>query len=233
MAKNDSARERIIEARGVAKEYVDGERRLRVLSGVDVDVHAGEFISIVGESGSGKSTLLHILGGLDSATEGTVMLRGEALHTMADRPLAMLRARQVGFVYQFHHLLPEFTALENVLLPGMIGGRAAADNVARAEGLLRQMGLGQRLDHRPSKLSGGEQQRVAIARALQNDPSVVLADEPTGNLDQKTSGEVLEFLISVTRETGKSLVMVTHDPAIADRADVCLRLKEGKIVPRK
>lgn len=233
MVNKAGNRERIIEARGVVKEYVDGERRLRVLSGVDVDVHAGEFISIVGESGSGKSTLLHILGGLDSATEGTVMLRGEALHTMADLPLAMLRARQVGFVYQFHHLLPEFTALENVLLPGMIAGRPAAENLNRAEGLLRQMGLAERLDHRPSKLSGGEQQRVAIARALQNDPSVVLADEPTGNLDQKTSGEVLEFLISVTRETGKSLVMVTHDPAIADQADVCLRIREGKIVPRK
>lgn len=229
MAKGEKGK-RILEATKVCKEYVDGERRLQVLSGVDLHVDGGEFVSIIGESGSGKSTLLHILGGLDIPSEGQVTLGEHRLHEMTDRQLATLRNIQVGFVYQFHHLLPEFTALENVMLPGMIGANPPGSVVAKAEGLLRQMGLGERLDHRPSKLSGGEQQRVAIARALQNDPMLVLADEPTGNLDQKTSGEVLEFLIKVTKESGKSLVMVTHDPAIAARADRCLRLKGGRLV---
>ncbi|CAN5463315.1 lipoprotein-releasing ABC transporter ATP-binding protein LolD [soil metagenome] len=222
----------ILTARGVEKEYIDGERKLRVLGGVDMDVRPGEFISIVGQSGSGKSTLLHILGALDRASSGTVKLADSDYSKMTDRQLARLRSKQVGFVYQFHHLLPEFTALENVFMPGMIARNAQAEIVPKAEELLRRVGLGERLDHRPAKLSGGEQQRVAIARAIINNPLLILADEPTGNLDSTTSGEVLDFLIEVTRNAGKSLLMVTHDQAIADRADQSFHLVGGMLRSR-
>ncbi len=224
MARQKSNGNTLLRAEGVAKEYIDGERKLTVLSGVDLEVHEGEFISIVGQSGSGKSTLLHILGALDRSTAGTVKLNDMDYAKLSDSQLARLRSTKVGFVYQFHHLLPEFTALENVMLPGMIARGSQADVIARAEDLLRKVGLGERLTHRPTKLSGGEQQRVALARALLNSPSVILADEPTGNLDIKTSTEVLDFLISITVEEGRSLVMVTHDQEIASRADRCFRL---------
>ncbi len=220
----------ILCASKVSKEYVDGERRLEVLKEVDLTFYEGEFVAIIGQSGSGKSTLLHILGGLDAPTEGTVQLHGVELSKVGDRQLASIRSQNIGFVYQFHHLLPEFTALENVLLPGMIAKRPMADSLARAEELLREVGLAERMDHRPTKLSGGEQQRVAIARALVNDPAVILADEPTGNLDTTTSGEVLNFLITTTVQTGKCLVMVTHDNSIARRADRCFRLEGGKLL---
>jgi len=224
--------EPILIAKGVQKEYLDGERRLTVLTGVDISISGGEFVSIIGQSGSGKSTLMHILGALDRQSAGTVSLGGQDYAKMSDRQLARLRSRQIGFVYQFHHLLPEFTALENVMMPGMISGEPTAEAAGRAEEMLRRVGLGQRLDHRPAKLSGGEQQRVALARALINNPTLVLADEPTGNLDTKTSAEVLEFMISITSAAGKSLVMVTHDEAIAKRADRQFTLTAGQLAER-
>jgi lipoprotein-releasing system ATP-binding protein len=220
-----------IVAKGVRKEFVDGERRLTVLAGVDLTIAEGEFVSIVGQSGSGKSTLLHLLGALDRPSSGTVVLAGQDVATQSDRALARLRSRHIGFVYQFHHLLPEFTALENVLMPGLIAGTAQKNALERATHLLEKVGLSERLHHRPSKLSGGEQQRVAIARALLNDPMVILADEPTGNLDAKTAGEVLDFLLSMTARAGKSLVMVTHDVEIAARANRTFHLRNGKFDP--
>jgi lipoprotein-releasing system ATP-binding protein len=223
----DDAMPPILIAKNITKEFIDGERRLRVLSGVNLEIHPGEFVSIIGQSGSGKSTLLHIIGALDKPTEGTVELLGQPYAQLSQKQLAAVRCRNVGFVYQFHHLLPEFTALENVLMPGLIDGRSQASAVERAMELLGKVGLAERLDHRPSKLSGGEQQRVAIARALLNDPAVVLADEPTGNLDTRTSGEVLQFLFDVTTGLGKSLVMVTHDNAIAARANRRFHLQDG------
>ncbi len=219
----------ILQASGLVREYLDGERRLRVLTGVDLEVRKGEFISIAGQSGSGKSTLLHLLGALDRASAGEVRLNGQDYRKLSDRQLARLRSEQIGFVYQFHHLLPEFTALENVLMPGLIQQRPQAEVVRRAEELLRSVGLGERMTHRPAKLSGGEQQRVALARALQNNPAIVLADEPTGNLDSETSRNVLEFLIEMTAGQGRSLVMVTHDASIAAQADRCFLLRDGKL----
>jgi lipoprotein-releasing system ATP-binding protein len=218
-----------LSARGITKEYIDGTRRLTVLMGVDLDVHQGEFISIVGQSGSGKSTLLHILGALDRPSGGSVRLGEWDYSGVSDRGLASMRSSAVGFIYQFHHLLPEFTALENVLLPGLIVRLPRSAAVEKAESLLRRVGLGDRLDHRPSKLSGGEQQRVALARALLNDPAVVLADEPTGNLDTRTASDALDVLVELTKGEGKSLVMVTHDESIARRADRQFLLKAGKL----
>lgn len=220
---------RVLAGEKISKEYIDGPRRLRVLSGVDFTVDAGEFVSIVGQSGSGKSTLLHILGGLDRPTSGRVFLGENDYSALSDRALAHLRSRRIGFIYQFHHLLPEFTALENVVLPGLIARGTRGEVVHRAEGILRRVGLGERLHHRPSKLSGGEQQRVALARALLNDPLIVFADEPTGNLDNQTSAEALDYLIETTTQEGKALVMVTHDSSIAARADRRFQLANGKI----
>ncbi len=219
----------ILRAEKVSRKYVDGERELNVLQDVDISIHEGEFVSIIGKSGSGKSTLLHILGALDRPTSGRVTLRDRDLSKATDRVLAIIRSEEVGFVYQFHHLLPEFTALENVLIPGMIAREAQKKNVERAEELLKFVGLEERMDHRPSKLSGGEQQRVALARALLNDPSIVVADEPTGNLDNQTSAEVMEFLLRSTQERKKSLIMVTHDEAIAKKADTCYHLQAGRL----
>ena len=223
----------VLTATGLMKEYIDGERKLRVLNGVDLQVMGGEFLSIIGQSGSGKSTLLHLLGALDRPTEGSVVLNGLDYASLSDRKLAALRSQEVGFIFQFHHLLPEFTALENVIMPGMIARRPQPDVVRRAEELLLRVGLKERMNHRPSKLSGGEQQRVAVARALLNNPTLVLADEPTGNLDAETSREVLELLIEITKGAGKSLVMVTHDLAIAAKADRALTLKQGRLVKGK
>ena len=223
----------VLSAKSVTREYVDGERKLEVLKGVDLDVHEGEFVSIIGQSGSGKSTLLHLLGALDRCSSGSVRLKDQDYVGLSDAALAKVRTAQVGFVYQFHHLLPEFTALENVMLPGMIARGSQGAVAERAQALLGKVGLAERLDHRPAKLSGGEQQRVALARALMNNPAVVLADEPTGNLDAKTSAEVLEFLINITVNEGKSLVMVTHDQSIARRANRCFHLQSGKLSSAK
>ena len=219
--------ETILSASNVSREYIDGERKLRVLQGIDLEIREGEFVGIVGQSGSGKSTLLHLLGALDRPSTGKVLLRGHDLSTLSDRRLADLRSREVGFVFQFHHLLHEFTALENVLMPGMIARRPQPEVVARAQELLHRVGLSERLHHRPSKLSGGEQQRVAVARALFSNPSIVFADEPTGNLDAQTGREVLELMIEITAKAGKALVMVTHDMDLARRADRLMTLRGG------
>jgi lipoprotein-releasing system ATP-binding protein len=222
--------ESIIECRGLHKAYDDGTRVLQVLRGADLDVRAGEIISIVGTSGAGKSTLLHLLGALDKPNEGSIRLRGQELGNLTSPELAAVRARSIGFIFQFHHLLAEFTALENVIIPGLMLKGNPAQLRDKAAQRLEALGLGNRLEHRPSKLSGGEQQRVALARALVNEPDVVLADEPTGNLDTETAEVVIELLWRNVRENHKSLVIVTHEPDIAKRADRCLRLKDGKLI---
>jgi len=225
MTNNDT----LLRAKGVTRTYRDGDRILPVLKGVDLELHRSEYISIVGQSGSGKSTLLHILGALDRATEGDVWLEGVAYSSLNARSLALVRANKVGFIYQFHHLLPDFTALENVFLPGMIARGNAPQLIARATQLLERVGLSERITHRPSRLSGGEQQRVALARALMNDPLVVLADEPTGDLDQKTGNEVMKVVLDETVGQGRSLVIVTHDPAVAGRAKRSFRIVDGML----
>ena len=231
--KPETATGALLVAEDVHKTYRDGERTLEVLTGTDFRVDRGEFVSIVGSSGSGKSTLLHILGALDFASSGTVSLNECNYSEFSASELAVLRAREVGFIYQFHHLLPEFNALENVMMPGMILRYPTGFLIERATQLLQNVGLGQRIQHRPAKLSGGEQQRVALARAIMNDPSIVLADEPTGDLDQKTGREVMDFVLSQTVEQGKSLVIVTHDPEVAARADRCYHLENGKLTEQK
>lgn len=221
-----------MECRGLHKAYNDGTRSLQVLRGADLDVRSGEIISIVGASGSGKSTLLHLLGVLDRPSEGRISLKGRELAELSSAELAEIRARSIGFIFQFHHLLAEFTALENVIIPGLMLKGVPAQLREKATQRLTALGLGDRLEHRPSKLSGGEQQRVALARALVNEPDVVLADEPTGNLDTETAEVVIDLLWRNVRENRKSLVIVTHEPDIAKRADRCLRLRDGKLIPQ-
>jgi len=200
--------------------------------GVDLKVGAGESVAIVGASGVGKSTLLHLLAGLDRPTSGVVLLNGEPYSSQNETETARIRATMIGIVYQFHHLLPEFTAEENVLMPGLVAGLPLREARQRAEERLIEVGLGDRRRHRPAKLSGGERQRVALARALMNDPSVVLADEPTGNLDADTARETIELLWQSTLAKGKSLVIVTHEPFIARRAGRIHRLEKGKLFDR-
>lgn len=222
----------VLEARGLRKVYQGGDGRpIQVLSGVDLDVARGEFIAIVGESGSGKSTLLHLLGGLDRPTEGTVALNGQQYHALSATDLAALRNASVGFVFQFHHLLRDFTAVENVMIPMQIAGTNFHDARLRAESLLGGVGLAARLHHRPSALSGGEQQRVAVARALATQPAVVLADEPSGNLDRPTAERLHELFGTLAREFQTALVVVTHNPALAARADRILAMHDGILAP--
>jgi lipoprotein-releasing system ATP-binding protein len=216
-----------IEARGLVKEFVDGPRTVRVLRGIDLVVAPGETVAIVGESGVGKSTLLHLLGGLERPSAGTVKVAGFDLSTKSERDIARFRNRQVGFVFQFHHLLPDFTALENVMMPCLIGGSTPAEAAERAQGLLERVGLKERLTHRPGELSGGEQQRVAVARAVVLRPAVVLADEPTGNLDPHTGDEVERLLLDLNREAGITCIVVTHNDRLAAAMDRTLRLAEG------
>jgi lipoprotein-releasing system ATP-binding protein len=201
-----------------------------VLKGVSLDVQAGELVAIVGPSGAGKSTLLHLLGGLERPTSGEIHYGERALETLDDQGLARFRNEQVGFVFQFHHLLPEFTALENVMLPRLIRREPAGTARAHARELLARVGLSARLQHRPGEMSGGEQQRVAIARALVGQPLVLLADEPTGNLDSKTGEEVFELLRELNRERRLTCLIVTHNEAIARRADRILHMLDGRIV---
>lgn len=229
-ARNPSA-PAVIEARDLHKVYHDGTRVLPVLRGADLDVYPGEVVSVVGLSGTGKSTLLHLLGALDRPTSGSIRLKGRELSGLSSRELAEVRCRAIGFIFQFHHLLAEFSALENVIAPGLILRRPLPELRQAATALLEAVGLGERLDHRPAKLSGGEQQRVALARALVNDPDVILADEPTGNLDPETAEAVIGLLWDNTRRRGKSLVIVTHDLRIAARADRQLTLRDGRLVP--
>jgi lipoprotein-releasing system ATP-binding protein len=220
-----------IVARGVRKSYVGGDgTRLQVLDGVDLEVRPGEMVSVIGQSGSGKSTLLHVLGALDHAEAGEVFVGGRKIASLKEEALAELRSRNVGFVFQFHHLLREFTALENVMMPQLIAGTAEGDARRRAEDLLEQIGLGARATHKPAQLSGGEQQRVAVARALANRPLALLADEPSGNLDPETSEKLHDMLFTVCREEGAAMVLVTHDLGLAARADRVLRLHGGQLV---
>ena len=222
----------VLIAQGVRKVYEGGDGTpLEVLAGVDLEVRRGEFVSIVGASGAGKSTLLHLLGALDRATEGRLALDGVEYALATDAELGELRNRKLGFIFQFHHLLREFTALENVMMPLLIGGQTDQAAEARARELLDVVGLSERLSHRPAALSGGEQQRVAVARALANDPDVVLADEPSGNLDHAHSERLHDLLASLTREFETALVVVTHNRLLAARADRVLAMEGGRLVP--
>ncbi len=200
---------------------------LTVLAGAELVVQKGTVVSIVGSSGSGKSTLLQILGGLDHPDRGRILVNGEDIHSLSEQKRAVLRAKVIGFVFQFHHLLPDFSALENVMIPGLIAGNRKAVAEERAKELLFDVGLGDRLTHRPAQLSGGEQQRIAVARALMNRPSLVLADEPSGNLDPRNARALEDLLWGLTREGGASLVIVTHDDDVARRADRLLKLSGG------
>ncbi|MBA4157709.1 MAG: ABC transporter ATP-binding protein [Gemmatimonadetes bacterium] len=227
-----SERHPAVVTRGLSKSYVGGDgARLDVLEDVDLEVAAGESIAVLGQSGAGKSTLLHLLGGLDRPTSGEVWLGEQRVTSLTEDRLARLRTERIGFVFQFHHLLREFTALENVMMPQLILGvsrRAARD---RALSLLEQVGLERRVEHKPAQLSGGEQQRVAVARALANRPVVLLADEPTGNLDPHTSDRLHDLLFDVSREHSSAMILVTHNLDLAARADRVLRVHEARLIP--
>jgi lipoprotein-releasing system ATP-binding protein len=217
----------------LVKEFVQGGVTLQVLRGASIRVQSGERIAIVGASGSGKTTLLQLLGGLDLPTHGTVGIAGSAMNRLNDTERGRLRNHAVGFVYQFHHLLPEFTALENVAMPLLVRRMAPRDAKLQAGALLSRVGLAERLQHRPSQLSGGERQRAAVARALVTRPKLVLADEPTGNLDGKNAAQVFELMLELNRELGTSLVIVTHDERLASRLDRVLTLADGILVERR
>jgi len=221
----------LVEAQQIAKEYADGPAVVRVLADLDLTVAEGERIAIVGESGVGKSTLLHLLGALDRPSAGRLLFDGEDVFTRGDAGLAEFRNREIGFVFQFHHLLADFTALENVMLPSLIGRRRAAVTRARAEELLARVGLADRLEHRPGQLSGGEQQRVAVARALVQRPRLLLADEPTGNLDPGTGEQVQQLLLELNHEHGAALVVATHNDRLAGAMERTLRLQGGRLHP--
>ena len=220
----------VLEAHALTKGYVGGDGALlHVLEGVDLSVTRGEMVAIIGASGAGKSTLLHLLGALDRPSAGSVVLDGEAVEGLTDEELAALRNRKVGFVFQFHHLLREFSALENVMLPQQIGGTETAAARRRAEALLARLGLAERMHHRPSQLSGGEQQRTAVARALATSPAVLLADEPSGNLDNRNAELLHDVLAELARDLGMGMVVVTHNQSLAARADRVLLLADGRV----
>ena len=219
----------VIRAEALAKTYAEGKMRTPVFDGLELEVQAGETVAIVGASGAGKSTLLHLLGGLDTPTSGEVYVAGQKMSALSDGARGQLRNRALGFVYQFHHLLPEFTALENVMMPVMLGGASVPAASQRAKALLEQVGLGHRIEHKPGELSGGERQRAAVARALVNQPGCVLGDEPTGNLDEKTAATVFELMLELNRAHKTSLVLVTHDRRLARKLDRVLELHEGKL----
>lgn len=219
----------IIEIRGLRKTYTQGEHIVHALSGVDLQIERGQFTSIMGPSGSGKSTMLHLMGGLDRPSEGSVLIGGQSIESLSDDQLSEFRRRKLGFIFQFFNLLPTLTAIENVALPLLLDGKPMRQIRPKAESLLEMMGLKDRMEHRPDQLSGGQMQRVAIARALVTDPLLILADEPTGNLDSATGTAVLEQLKRLVEERGQTVVMVTHDPKAASYADRRIVFRDGNI----
>jgi len=219
----------VLAAEGLGKTYAEGKLHTPVFDGLDFEVRAGETVAILGASGAGKSTLLHLLGGLDTPSAGEVFVAGQKMSALSNAARGTLRNRALGFVYQFHHLLPEFTALENVMLPALLSGASDTDATARAQGLLETVGLGHRLGHKPGELSGGERQRAAVARALVNKPACVLGDEPTGNLDERTAATVFELMLDMNRAQRTSLVLVTHDRRLARKLDRVMELHQGKL----
>ena len=219
----------VIRADNLGKTYAEGNLHTPVFDGLDVAIAPGETVAILGVSGAGKSTLLHLLGGLDTPTSGEVYVAGQKMSALSNAARGQLRNKALGFVYQFHHLLPEFTALENVMLPVLLGGADVVEANSRAKELLESVGLGHRLAHKPGELSGGERQRAAVARALVNKPACVLGDEPTGNLDEKTAAGVFALMLELNRAQKTSLVLVTHDRSLARRLDRVLELHEGKL----
>ncbi len=223
----------ILRTQNIIKSYQNTKKvKLEVLRSVDIEIESNKISVIVGASGAGKSTLLHIMGGLDRPDSGEVFFNDQNLFDLSDDKLARFRNKNVGFVFQFHHLLPEFTALENVSIPQMITGKSFAEASEKALGLLEAVGMKERMNHKPAELSGGEQQRVAVARALANDPDIILADEPTGNLDSENSEAVHKILIDLRDKMGKTFVIVTHNPGLVSLADRVYEMKDGKIISR-
>lgn len=218
---------KIISCQNISKRFKEGKLDVEVLRGITLDIHAGEKVAIVGSSGSGKSTLLHILGGLDLPSEGSVQILGQDIAKLSDTQRGVLRNKSLGFIYQFHHLLPEFTALENVAMPLLIGGEKVADATKKASDILGKVGLGKRLNHKPGQLSGGERQRAAIARALVTNPQAVLADEPTGNLDHKTAMHIFDLMQGLNQEMQTAFIIVTHDMQLAEKMDKVYNLIDG------
>ncbi len=221
----------LLELEGISKEFTSKSSSLEILNHADFSIHKGETMAVVGASGIGKSTLLNIIGTLDKPDKGCLMYKGEDLFSYGDEKLARFRNRKIGFVFQFHYLLQGFTALENVVLPGLIAGKSKKTIEKHASSMLERVGLGTRLDHRVEELSGGEQQRVAIARALVMNPDILLADEPTGNLDQKNSDSVHALLLDLNRELGMTIIVVTHNTGLANLMSRKVTLKEGRIIP--
>lgn len=228
--ETDTARSALIQAVDVVKNFKTEAGELKVLKGINLSISSGEMVGIIGASGAGKSTLLHILGALDRPTSGNVFFQNKDIAAMDDNSLAGFRNSSIGFVFQFHHLLPEFTALENVTLPGMISGMTFSEAAEKAKGLLSELGLSNRIRHRPGELSGGEQQRVAVARALVQDPRAVLADEPTGNLDTATGNDLFELFLDLNKNRGITFVMVTHNEVLSGRCGRVLEMADGKFV---
>ncbi len=224
----------LLHAENLWKEYPVGKNlSVQVLKGLDVEIRNGEILVIVGPSGSGKSTLLHILGGLDRPTSGKVIFENQDIFSFSEEKLASFRNSRMGFVFQFHHLLSEFTALENVAMPALIGGKSFQFVRSKAEKILKEIGLGERLNHKPNELSGGEQQRIAVARALMNNPKLIFADEPSGNLDEENAAILHDLLVDLSKEHETTFVIATHNPSLTKRADRVMRLADGKILPSK